>query len=733
MRAGRGAATLLLLTLTVPAHPQGAPDPHAHHHPPPATSERYARSLADYAPPDVPLVDQQGRKVSLASVLGHDGPVLLQFIFTTCPTICPVMSAGFSAAQERLGADLERVRMVSISIDPEHDTPERLREYAARWRAGERWVFLTGKLDHVVAVQKAFEAYRGNKMRHEPVTFLRPAPGSRWVRLDGLPGGEDLAEEVRRAAPSPALGRRIYRDGVLPSGEPLRAALHGAELSGAAVACASCHRRSGFGTSEGAYVPPIAGPYLFEGRQPSRADLFHELYQKVQTDVARAHLRDPQPRPPYTGETLGAALRDGRDPTGRELDPLMPRYRLGEEDLAHLAAYLRTLAAEPAPGVDEREIHFATVIAPGADPGERAALLAVMEAYVRRKNGETRALLERPGHSPWHRDDFADSWREWVLHAWELEGPPEGWRAQLEAKYRERPVFAVLGGLSGRSGDWRPVHGFCEENAVPCLFPETDLPVLAPEGDYALYLSKGIALEGAGLARHFLDFSEELGIGDGDRILQVHRGDERGRAAARAFREGLGEGRFLVTDRALGRDEADWARLLKEERPAVLVLWLGPEDWAALAEAGPALEGIRRIALAGGFLGKIPPVPPALRERALLTWRWSLPGHEDPRIYRVRGWLRSRGIERTHERLQLNAHFTLTVADHALGHLVESYSRDFFVENVEEETENALSPGVYPHLSLGPGQRFASKGCWVLRFAEGEGGGGEWVGEWVVP
>jgi len=162
--------------------------------------ERFKRTAAAYEPPDVTLLDMSGARVGLGPLLEYDGPVLLQFIFTTCPTICPVMSSTFSAAQSKLGADAARVRMVSISIDPEQDTPERLREYARKFKAGPQWLFLTGDLDRVVAVQKAFDAYSGNKMRHEPLTFMRAAPGKPWVRLDGLLSATQLVAEYRRLA-----------------------------------------------------------------------------------------------------------------------------------------------------------------------------------------------------------------------------------------------------------------------------------------------------------------------------------------------------------------------------------------------------------------------------------------------------------------------------------------------------------------------------------------------------
>jgi len=157
----------------------------------------YGRTVVRYEPPDVTLVGMDGAKTALASALKQDGPVMLQFIFTTCPTICPVMASTFSAAQDKLGDDVGRVRLISITIDPEHDTPERLRDYARKFRAGPQWLFLTGSAEDIDAVQNAFDAYRGSKMRHEPLTFLRAAPGEPWVRLDGLMSATQLVAEYR--------------------------------------------------------------------------------------------------------------------------------------------------------------------------------------------------------------------------------------------------------------------------------------------------------------------------------------------------------------------------------------------------------------------------------------------------------------------------------------------------------------------------------------------------------
>jgi len=158
----------------------------------------YQRSQATYPVPEITLIDQHGQKVSLPALLNTgDKPVMLNFIFTSCTAICPMMTAIFAKVQTQLGDDAERVRMISVSIDPEHDTPAELDAYAARFNAGTQWLFLTGSLDDSIAVQKAFDAYRGDKMNHTPLTLFHAAPDAPWVRFDGFADAADLAREYR--------------------------------------------------------------------------------------------------------------------------------------------------------------------------------------------------------------------------------------------------------------------------------------------------------------------------------------------------------------------------------------------------------------------------------------------------------------------------------------------------------------------------------------------------------
>ena len=169
-------------------------DHHHHHHEIPPGFER---SQESYSIPAVTLVNQNGEKVLLAELLDADRPVMLNFIFTSCTAICPAMSATFARVQAELGSDSEKLRMVSISIDPEHDTPEALNAYASRFKAGPQWEFLTGRLEDTVAVQRAFDADRGDKMNHAPLTLLRATPDSQWIRYDGFANATDLVNECR--------------------------------------------------------------------------------------------------------------------------------------------------------------------------------------------------------------------------------------------------------------------------------------------------------------------------------------------------------------------------------------------------------------------------------------------------------------------------------------------------------------------------------------------------------
>jgi protein SCO1/2 len=188
-------AAVLFLGSGGDAESADAPHDHsAHQHAMPAKGD-YATKVSTVPTPNVTLLGQDGEEHALVALLDVDKPVMLNFIFTSCTTICPVMTSTFVEVEKLLGSDREQVQMVSISIDPEYDTPGRLAEYAEARGAGEPWTFLTGDLASIRLTQTAFDAYRGNKMNHVPITFLRASGEEPWLRIDGFAAASDNVRE----------------------------------------------------------------------------------------------------------------------------------------------------------------------------------------------------------------------------------------------------------------------------------------------------------------------------------------------------------------------------------------------------------------------------------------------------------------------------------------------------------------------------------------------------------
>ena len=192
-RIGGWAAAAALGMWAPGALAADAPDPHANcHHVAPGA----ARTSAAYTVPDVALVRDDGKTVRLSEELGDGRPVVMSFIFTSCTTVCPMITATLAELQRKLGPARDQVHLVSISIDPEFDTPPRLHEYARKFGAGPGWQHYGGTLAASVAVQRAFGAYRGEKMSHAPTTLVRTRPGAEWVRFDGFATADQLLAEL---------------------------------------------------------------------------------------------------------------------------------------------------------------------------------------------------------------------------------------------------------------------------------------------------------------------------------------------------------------------------------------------------------------------------------------------------------------------------------------------------------------------------------------------------------
>jgi len=159
---------------------------------------RFTRTEVSVDVPDLTLINQRGDKVSLRSAVTSDRPVFVEFIFATCTTICPVLSAGYASLQRSLSNPNDAV-LISFTIDPEHDGPPQLREYLERYRAKPGWTFLTGTRTEIDEVMRAFDAFVADKMSHRPLTFVRSPRDGSWVRLEGFVGSKDLMAEYHKA------------------------------------------------------------------------------------------------------------------------------------------------------------------------------------------------------------------------------------------------------------------------------------------------------------------------------------------------------------------------------------------------------------------------------------------------------------------------------------------------------------------------------------------------------
>lgn len=191
------AATLAAMLSALANGTCAAASPHYEPEPAnqPVTLRGVSRTSVEYSVPNVKLIREDGKTVTLVNELDDGRPVVLNFIYTTCTDLCPLSSHVLSQLQRKLGSDRDRVHLVSISIDPEEDTPARLLAYSNKFGAGPGWNHYTGTVSASIRVQRAFDVYRGDKMSHAPVTLLRMAPGKPWIRFDGFAKADDLLRE----------------------------------------------------------------------------------------------------------------------------------------------------------------------------------------------------------------------------------------------------------------------------------------------------------------------------------------------------------------------------------------------------------------------------------------------------------------------------------------------------------------------------------------------------------
>jgi hypothetical protein len=426
-------------------------------------------------------------------------------------------------------------------------------------------------------------------------------------------------------------------------------------------------------------------------------------------------------RPAYNRESLAYAMRFGIDPAGETFNDVMPRYPLSDSDMSILISYLEALSAEPSPGASSGEFKFATIISDDVSLEDRQALLLPLQAFIAQKNQQLDLYNDfvKFGYSPTIEMKYA--FRRASLDVWELKGPPETWPGQLAAYYTKNPVFAVLGGIS--NSDWRPVHDFCEAQRLPCLFPITDFPVISETGWYTYYFNKGYAQEGEAVAR-YLNRLETLSAKTP--ILQIVQDSPVGRALAAGFQNSWHElERPAVTTLTLSAsqllDQAALAKLLAKHKPGVLLLWTDAELLPKLPKLLAQLPAPGMVFVSSGYLGKkTTAIAEAVRDRVYITFPYRLTpyvgsksGSYDANVPILTG-AKDFGDRRVTSR-------STTMLQQAilqgLNLLYDNLYRDHLLDIMAMQMD--LTVRDYERFSFGPGQRYGSKGCYIIQLGPG--------------
>jgi cytochrome oxidase Cu insertion factor (SCO1/SenC/PrrC family) len=151
------------------------------------TAAHESHAATQMSIPDVELLDQDGRKVRFYTDLVKGRTVAVNFIFTACTTICPPLGATFARVQKELGERADQdVRLISVSVDPVTDTPERLKAWGAKFHAGEGWTFVTGAKPQVDELLRALGAGVASPADHSPVVLVGNDATGQWTRAYGL-------------------------------------------------------------------------------------------------------------------------------------------------------------------------------------------------------------------------------------------------------------------------------------------------------------------------------------------------------------------------------------------------------------------------------------------------------------------------------------------------------------------------------------------------------------------
>jgi len=267
---------------------------------------------------------------------------------------------------------------------------------------------------------------------------------------------------------------------------------------------------------------------------------------------------------------------------------------------------------------------------------------------------------------------------------------------------------------------------------VPCLFPNVEAPPVQADRDfYSLYFSRGVFLEAELIAKALLE--GENGPPP-KRVHQVYRVGDSGETAAMALSGLLQKHGVAVSQHALrqGMSATSVAQVLRRTSgEEASVLWLRAPDLATLSSASVAGSKVYLSGLLGGL--EHAPLPPQWRDRTHVAFPVDLPERRRVRVDYALGWFTIRHIPIVAEQVQADTYLACGLLSETVQHMIDNFVPEYLVERIEDTVEHRVVTGYYPRLTLGTGQRFASKGGYLVRFSEPQGTHLIADHEWAVP
>lgn len=503
-------------------------------------------------------------------------------------------------------------------------------------------------------------------------------------------------------------GKKLYLHGEAASGDSIVSTTFGdVKLSGKKAACVNCHRHSGLGSIEGSTIAPaITGEILFKEKR-MKAHRYHH------TSSQSTFALD---RPAYTKESLKNTLISGVDSSGKQLDKLMPRYTLSEDDYKNLFAYLNSLSID-SKGVTDTTLHIATIIDSRADAGKSNTMLKTLEQYFADLNAQTRREIERTEQAPIQKEWLYGGYRLYELDIWNLDGAPETWNKQLNDYYGDQPVFAIVSGISKDS--WHSVDEFCNDKEIPCILPNIKTPGFSKNNLFTLYFNSGPFNDASVLTAYFN--AKASASKSTFNIVQLFDTAVYSGKAKKIFSEGIsGNDKIKITDMALEKiDDDKFKQLLsniKSSDSTSIIIWADELAPSLIKKLKDNKNRIKSV-----FIPYYLATDAKTREKlknigieVYTSYPYVAPENEARATIRSTAWGRSKKIDMTEKAVFTNTFTAIKLLMAAIKHARSNYNSAYIIELLEHKLDKAVVTGMYPKLSIGPNQRYASRGGYVM-------------------